>query len=205
MGSPSRRRWRVCCAPRLLPCPAHAGGAERPAAGAALPGPRRAHAQGHHRVARSAALLRPGPRFMFAFNHDEAIRSFRARGELDPNCAMAWWGVAIANGPHINNPVVPPKSARQRPGTRSRGRAPRRRSASPVERALIEAQAALRQSAARGPQRRSTGRMPTRCARSGRAPAGRRHRRAVRRVDGGPAAVGPVDRRTASRSPAPRR
>jgi len=52
-----------------------------------------------------------GLAFMYAFNHDEAIRSFRRAAELDPKCAMAQWGVAIAYGPHINNPVVPPDRA----------------------------------------------------------------------------------------------
>lgn len=42
----------------------------------------------------------------FAFNHDEAIRAFTEAARLDPECAMAWWGVAYANGPHINNPVM---------------------------------------------------------------------------------------------------
>ena len=30
-----------------------------------------------------------GLAFLYAFNHDEAIRSFRRGGALDPNCAMA--------------------------------------------------------------------------------------------------------------------
>lgn len=47
--------------------------------------------------------------FLFAFNHDEAIRSFQEAARLDPECAMAWWGIALANGPHINNPVLPPE------------------------------------------------------------------------------------------------
>src|SRR5207237_6287605 len=47
--------------------------------------------------------------FLFAFNHDEAIRSFERAAALDPDCAMAWWGVALANGPHINNPVMAPE------------------------------------------------------------------------------------------------
>ena len=47
--------------------------------------------------------------FLFAFNHDEAIRSFRQATELDPHCPLAWWGIALANGPHINNPVLPPE------------------------------------------------------------------------------------------------
>lgn len=48
-----------------------------------------------------------GLAFLYAFNHDEAIRSFQAATELDPACAMAWWGIAIAAGPHINFPLVP--------------------------------------------------------------------------------------------------
>lgn len=48
-----------------------------------------------------------GLAFLYAFNHDEAIRSFQKAADLDPECAMAWWGIAMANGPHINNPQVP--------------------------------------------------------------------------------------------------
>lgn len=44
----------------------------------------------------------------FNFNHAEAIRSFTAVAELDPNCAMAWWGVAFAYGPNINMPMLEP-------------------------------------------------------------------------------------------------
>jgi tetratricopeptide (TPR) repeat protein len=47
-----------------------------------------------------------GLAFLFGFNHDEAIRSFRQATALDTSSAMAWWGVSIANGPHINNPVM---------------------------------------------------------------------------------------------------
>jgi tetratricopeptide (TPR) repeat protein len=54
-----------------------------------------------------------GLALMYAFNHDEAVRSFRRAGELDPKCAMAFWGIAIANGPHINNTVVPPERAKE--------------------------------------------------------------------------------------------
>ena len=50
-----------------------------------------------------------GLAFVYAFNHDEAIRSFQRAAELDPKCAMAQWGIAYANGPHINNAVVPPE------------------------------------------------------------------------------------------------
>ena len=39
--------------------------------------------------------------FLYAFNHDEAIRSFEYAAKLDPNCPMAWWGIAVANGPRV--------------------------------------------------------------------------------------------------------
>src|SRR5262245_881321 len=48
-----------------------------------------------------------GLRYLYAFNHDEAIRSFERAAALDPACAMAHWGVALASGPHINNPAMP--------------------------------------------------------------------------------------------------
>lgn len=62
--------------------------------------------------AEAQAWFNQGMAFLFAFNHDEAIRAFSHAAQLDPNCAMAWWGVAVASGPHINNPVVPPVRAK---------------------------------------------------------------------------------------------
>ena len=41
----------------------------------------------------------------FNFNHAEAIRSFTAASQIDPDCAMAYWGVAFAYGPHVNAPM----------------------------------------------------------------------------------------------------
>ena len=46
-----------------------------------------------------------GLRFIYAFNHDEAARSFRHAAELDPKLAMAYWGVAEAVGPNYNDPA----------------------------------------------------------------------------------------------------
>src|SRR3954467_9471267 len=43
----------------------------------------------------------------YAFNHPEAIRSYSEAVRLDPTCAMAWWGVALAYGPNINKPMDP--------------------------------------------------------------------------------------------------
>jgi len=43
-----------------------------------------------------------GLAFVYAFNHDEAVRSFRRAAEIDPGSPMPWWGVALALGPNIN-------------------------------------------------------------------------------------------------------
>ncbi len=47
-----------------------------------------------------------GIQLLYGYNHDEAIRSFERAVNLDPSCAMAWWGIAYARGLHINNPVM---------------------------------------------------------------------------------------------------
>jgi tetratricopeptide (TPR) repeat protein len=52
-----------------------------------------------------------GLRFIYAFNHDEAARSFQHAAELDPKLAMAWWGVAEAVGPNYNDPADDPRFA----------------------------------------------------------------------------------------------
>jgi tetratricopeptide (TPR) repeat protein len=43
----------------------------------------------------------------YAFNHAEAIRSFRQAAAIDPDCAMCFWGMAYALGPNINAPITP--------------------------------------------------------------------------------------------------
>jgi tetratricopeptide (TPR) repeat protein len=48
-----------------------------------------------------------GLSLVFAFNHDEAVRSFKRAAELDPQMSMAWWGTALALGPNINLDVDP--------------------------------------------------------------------------------------------------
>ena len=44
-------------------------------------------------------------RLIYAFNHDEAARSFQRAADLDPKLAMAYWGVAEAVGPNYNDPA----------------------------------------------------------------------------------------------------
>lgn len=48
-----------------------------------------------------------GLSFVYAFNHDEAIRAFKRASELDPKLAMAHWGIGLALGPNINLDVDP--------------------------------------------------------------------------------------------------
>ncbi|HLW88175.1 MAG TPA: hypothetical protein VKR57_06750 [Terriglobales bacterium] len=43
--------------------------------------------------------------FIYAFNHDEAARSFQKAADLDPKLAIAHWGVAEAVGPNYNDPA----------------------------------------------------------------------------------------------------
>ena len=56
----------------------------------------------HHPVstknAEAQKFFDQGLRLVYAFNHEEAARSFRRAAELDPQLAMAWWGVALAVG-----------------------------------------------------------------------------------------------------------
>jgi len=41
----------------------------------------------------------------YGFNHAQAIASFTAATKIDPSCAMAYWGIALASGPNINFPM----------------------------------------------------------------------------------------------------
>lgn len=40
----------------------------------------------------------------YAFHHEEAIRCFEQSIAVDPDCAMAYWGLAYALGPNYNKP-----------------------------------------------------------------------------------------------------
>ncbi len=63
----------------------------------------------HHPVstknAQAQAFFDQGLRLIYAFNHDEAARSFQRATELDPKLAMAHWGIAEAVGPNYNDPA----------------------------------------------------------------------------------------------------
>jgi tetratricopeptide (TPR) repeat protein len=63
----------------------------------------------HHPVSTKNSLAQAffdqGLRLIYAFNHEEAARSFQHAAELDPKLAMAYWGVAEAVGPNYNDPA----------------------------------------------------------------------------------------------------
>src|SRR6267142_585315 len=65
----------------------------------------------HHSVTTSSTQAQKffdqGLRYIYAFNHEEAARSFGRAAELDPKMAMAYWGTAEAIGPNYNDPADP--------------------------------------------------------------------------------------------------
>ena len=80
----------------------------------------------------------------YGFNHEEALRCFEKVIEIDPDCAMGYWGIAFASGPFYNKPWGW-YGEQEREATIARCRhyadeATRRKAqASPVEAALIDA------------------------------------------------------------------
>ncbi|CAM3207284.1 hypothetical protein G4177_34350 [Corallococcus sp. ZKHCc1 1396] len=83
------------------------------------------------------AFFNQGLRLAYGFNHDEAARSFARATQLDPSCAMCFWGVALVLGPNYNVPMLPDRAAVAWEGVRrAQALAP---GATPVERALIDA------------------------------------------------------------------
>jgi tetratricopeptide (TPR) repeat protein len=79
-----------------------------------------------------------GMRYLWAFNHDEATRSFAKAAELDPGCALCYWGVALTVGPNYNVPEM--KAPRARVAAEALHKAQQNASsASAVEQGLIAA------------------------------------------------------------------
>ena len=88
-----------------------------------------------------------GLNWCFGFNHDEAIVCFRRALDADPDCAMAWWGIAHAFGCNYNKPweAFDEEDAARSVAAAFEATENARRlavSATPVEQMLIEALAA---------------------------------------------------------------
>lgn len=79
-----------------------------------------------------------GMRLIWAFNHDEAARSFARASELDPKCALCFWGLGLALGPNYNMPMM--AEARAKVAWDALGKAKAlAATATPAEQALISA------------------------------------------------------------------
>jgi tetratricopeptide (TPR) repeat protein len=83
----------------------------------------------------------------YAFNHEEAVRCFERAIADDPDCALAYWGLAYALGPNYNKPwedfdPADLSSSVSRAYAAAAAAASRAAGASAVERALVQALAA---------------------------------------------------------------
>lgn len=79
-----------------------------------------------------------GIQLLYGYNHDEAIRSFEKVAEIDPSCAMGWWGSAYSRGLHINNPEMTEEQS-QRANQAAQNAILALDDESPVEQALVRA------------------------------------------------------------------
>jgi len=109
-----RRVLRWLCVPGLLVGPIATSAAqghphEIPGAGTAARAPLFDLGTWHHVVATGSAEAQryfdQGLLLAYGFNHAQAIAAFRQAAALDPECIMAYWGIALAYGPNINFPM----------------------------------------------------------------------------------------------------
>lgn len=96
----------------------------------------------HHRSITTSspeaqAFFDQGLRLGYGFNHDEAARSYARAAELDPSCALCFWGIAYMLGPNYNIPLLPDRARASWEAIERAGALSDR--ASEVERALIAA------------------------------------------------------------------
>jgi tetratricopeptide (TPR) repeat protein len=92
-------------------------------------------------VTAAQAAFDRGLTLVYAYQPDEAEQAFRQAARLDPGCAMAFWGVALALGPNINvEPTAKNTTAAAKAIRHARRLAAQR--ATPAERDYIEALAA---------------------------------------------------------------
>jgi tetratricopeptide (TPR) repeat protein len=81
-----------------------------------------------------------GLAFFYGFNADAAAASFEAAAASDPDCAMAYWGIAMSQGAPVDDPqAAAPRALAAYQATREALRLAG--DASPVEQALIKAAA----------------------------------------------------------------
>jgi tetratricopeptide (TPR) repeat protein len=81
-----------------------------------------------------------GLSLLYSFNRYESLRSFRKAAELDPSATMAYWGMAMAQGPYINMDFDPTADVKASCLSVEAGR--KVAGAPPKERAYLESAAA---------------------------------------------------------------
>ena len=116
-----------------------AGAADQPSAAAYVPFDLGAHSRAVSTTnAGAQKAFDQGLNWSYSFNHGDAERAFREAARLDDGLALAWWGIALVNGPHINNTAVDEAHARAAWDALAEAKK-RRDGASEVEKALIDA------------------------------------------------------------------
>ena len=85
--------------------------------GVAQPAPalKRVGAISHHvatRFPKAQQYFNQGIAMLYAFNHLESERSFAYAATLDPKLPIAYWGVALALGSNINDPITTDREQR---------------------------------------------------------------------------------------------
>ncbi len=94
----------VMVTPALAQHEHHAAANEKPAT--LLPGLGNLRHPVTTKNARAQQFFNQGLALIYGFNHEEARRSFAQAAQLDPQLAMAHWGIALAVGPNYNEPQV---------------------------------------------------------------------------------------------------
>lgn len=104
-----------------------------------LPGLESVHRQVSTSSSEAQAFFDQGLALTYGFNHDEAARSFARAAELDPQCAMCFWGAAYTLGPNYNIPMLPERAEAAWDALTRAQRIVADGEPDPVEKALVEA------------------------------------------------------------------
>jgi tetratricopeptide (TPR) repeat protein len=87
---------------------------------------------------RAQLFFDQGLKLLYGFNRYESLRSFRKASELDPKALMPYWGIAMAQGPHINMDLDGDYVPKEYCAALDKGR-PLRAAAPPHEQAIFDA------------------------------------------------------------------
>jgi len=100
------------------------------------------------------AYFQQGLALVYAFNHEAAVDAFTRATELDPGCALCFWGIGLALGPNINAPMGPEANEQAHAAAQEALRLVEQGGHTPLEEGLVRALA--ERYAAEPPEDRST-------------------------------------------------